>query len=447
MPNDRREFLTGTALAAVATAAPGVTPSGASPGRAAPAMPDLSFLQTEPLLHRERATRLLEASGLDALVVSAPANVHYCTNHWPLSSRMSVTGACYAVVPRLATLPVTLIAPLFSFYYTMMDDGLPRGVVGLVHTPEADTPALTRYLRLDDDATPSPRERRRRERTEAARPFEPDARRALGRALREAGATRGRVGIDDLALAAELAAVSDAVTTVPAADLLRHIRYVKSPAEIRLMRIAAAENAAAALAAARGVREHPTLRGLRGRYFAELAARGGAGVFMVVDMSSSVAYDEPLRDGQWLMIDCVGHFANYHGDYGRTLCLGEPDAAGRRAASALSVAWDDIRTGLRPGMSFAAIRSRGAAALARHGYDYSVGFNVHSVGLWHSDQPRAGLDGRPVDLVLEPGVVLSVDCPLTHAGLGGSAHLEDLVLITAAGAELLNDPGERLIVV
>jgi hypothetical protein len=32
-------------------------------------------------------------------------------------------------------------------------------------------------------------------------------------------------------------------------------------------------------------------------------------------------------------------------------------------------------------------------------------------------------------------MVISVDCPVLQAGIGGTAHLEDLTLITASGAE------------
>ena len=44
-------------------------------------------------------------------------------------------------------------------------------------------------------------------------------------------------------------------------------------------------------------------------------------------------------------------------------------------------------------------------------------------------------------------MVLSVDLPIVDVGLGGSAHLEDLVLITKDGAELLNDGGDQVIIV
>ncbi len=408
-------------------------------------LPDLGFLAHEPLLNRERASATLAAEGLDGLVVGEAANLYYCTNQWPLISRMSLGGLCFAVVPRDSRAPVTLITPRFTYYYTMADAGLPQGVEAAVYAQSMENPALAGYFRLDENASVSDREAARRTRTALAQPFHRDARSALQAVLRSAGLEHGCIGVDAPAVAAELAVSTPGASLRSAADTLRRIRFVKSPAEIRLMRIAARENAEAGLQAVRSLRDTPTLRGLRSAFFARVAARGGTGVFMVIDGASSALYDEPLREGQWALIDCVSSFGNYHGDYGRTVCIGEPEPTMRRVTGALANAWDEIHASLRPGVRFSAIREQGAAVLTKQGFDYSVGFNPHSVGLWHSDQPRFDAAWSAVDHVLEAGMVLSIDCPLTHSGLGGSAHLEDLVLITSDGAQFLNDPGDRVI--
>ena len=44
-------------------------------------------------------------------------------------------------------------------------------------------------------------------------------------------------------------------------------------------------------------------------------------------------------------------------------------------------------------------------------------------------------------------MVISVDLPVIDLGLGGSAHLEDLVLISKDGATLLNSAENRVIIV
>jgi Xaa-Pro aminopeptidase len=70
-----------------------------------------------------------------------------------------------------------------------------------------------------------------------------------------------------------------------------------------------------------------------------------------------------------------------------------------------------------------------------------VRITPHSVGIVHTDARVIG------DIVLEKGMVISVDCPVTEIGVGGSAHLEDLTLITADGHEVINDVGNPVIVV
>ena len=100
-----------------------------------------------------------------------------------------------------------------------------------------------------------------------------------------------------------------------------------------------------------------------------------------------------------------------------------------------------------PGRSAARISSQQMAMARKKNFDVQVGFTPHSVGLWHGDDPRRGADGKPLDPVLEEGMILSVDCPVFDQGAGGTAHLEDLSLITASGAELINSPEHRTITV
>ena len=75
-----------------------------------------------------------------------------------------------------------------------------------------------------------------------------------------------------------------------------------------------------------------------------------------------------------------------------------------------------------------------------------VPFSPHSVGLAHTEQPKYQLDGSRADHKLEPGMIISVDCPLLETSTMGSAHLEDLTLITETGSEPIHDPGNQIII-
>jgi Xaa-Pro aminopeptidase len=416
-------------------------------------LPDLAVLGREPLLNRERASRLMAAAGLDALVCTRAANVYYLTNVWPLRDRQGGYGSTYAVLPRDPRAPVALVMSQFSYYYGVADEGVPPGVQPFLHTaPLAPAepggtpgPAPPTMFRVVDPSQLGAREAHRRRVIESMPRFDADARRGLQRALAElAIPSGGNVGTDDRDAAAALEALLPKAKLGDAEETLRAVRRVKTPAELSLMRAAATANAAAAIAAARAAREAGSIRALRTRFAAEAAARGNTYVFMVVDGVHSPAVDEPLREGQALLIDCVSHCANYHGDFARTIFVGEPAPRMKQVCRAIETAWDDIRGRLRPGLRYSEVRALGASTLQRLGIDVQVGFSPHNVGLYHTDE---AISAFGTDRVLDEGMVLSVDCPVLEQGGGGTAHLEDLVVIRAGGAEPLHPVGTPTITV
>lgn len=411
-------------------------------------LPDIGFSRSEPFLDRERARRILEAQGLDALVLVEGRNVFHATQFFPLLERMSLKGSTLAVIPKDPNRPVALVIPAFSYYYIQSDDGLVPGVVPYVFTSptnaessEQETTATFPLMyRLDGGEVPM-REQRRRAAIEAAAPYSASMERALAKALRDLGADRGRVGYDDPLALPTLSRAASAVTPISAEDTPRWIRLVRTPAEIRMMTLASKANIEAAQATLAVARDLGSMRAIRQRFFAEAALRGNLGVFMVVNGSSSEAYDEPLRDGSAFLIDCVSHLRNFHGDYGRTVFVGEPTKRMRACTNAMSTVWTAMQPLIRPGLRFSEIRQMGASLLAQFGLDAPVVFSPHSVGLAHTDQPRSALGGGPVDLTVEENMILSIDCPLFETGAGGTAHLEDLVRITPQGAVPIHDTG------
>jgi Xaa-Pro aminopeptidase len=451
----RRDFV-GAASASTLLAGPALAASTRAPAAhgalAMPTLPDLRFTQREPFLDRERAQAVMTAEGLEAMVVGRGANLFYTTNFFPLSERMSVVATALAVVPRDARRPVGLVIPAFSYYYIQSDDGLVPGVQPFVFTspagePDPERPGAEpvagepRIYRLDAPEGASERERRRRGALEAAAPYSATMERALARALRELGVRPGRIGYDDPAIPPLLSRALPGATAVAAEDSLRRVRLVRTPAEIRMMRIAAQNNVDAALATVAATRSLGSLRAVRQRFYAEAALRGNLGVFMVVNGVSSDAYDEPLREGQSFLIDCVSHCRNFHGDFGRTVFVGEPTRRMKTCTDAMGTAWAELQPKIRPGLRFSEVRELGQSILARLGQDVPVAFGPHSVGLAHNDQPRAAPDGGRQDLVVEENMILSIDCPLSETGSGGTAHLEDLVLITPRGAEPIHTTG------
>jgi Xaa-Pro aminopeptidase len=449
----KRQLLTGGGVVAAGLI-------GAAQGSAAAAeaalplpLPDLKAILAQPLLNRPRATAVMEAAGIDAIVVALPVNIYYATNRMPTLNQGEPASSSMAVIPRDPKAPVGYIGPLFDYYYIVSDAGLPAGVEPFLIFPPSvnknDAANAARGMFKDKGVVPlDPGEVHRRTAAQAASGVTyATMSEAVAKALGPLAGKSPKIAVDTYDAVAVVKAAAPLATTMPGEDIVRRVRLVKTPGEIALMKIASANNVAAALATAHAVREEGSLRHIRRRYYAEAAARGNVGVFMVVDGVIGEGIDRPIVNGQTLLLDCVSQYAGYHGDYARTVFVGEPPASMLRVTKAQQAGWADVREQLKPGMTFSQIHERGVATLKKLGYDYTISFSPHMVGLYHTDQPRAGLDGRPEDIVLQEGMIISVDCPLLDTGLGGTAHLEDLTLITATGSEPIHVTGNHTIVV
>jgi Xaa-Pro aminopeptidase len=404
-----------------------------------------------PLLDRARAEDVLRRHGLDALLLSHPLGVYHATGYdVPLvAARHSAHAGALALVPRDPRQPVGLIMAAPHYYarhaQTHHDDPDSNGDVAAFQYDDGSGEAA---IYRDRELVPlDPLERARASaatREAAARPPQPSALAAVRSAARDLGIGGGRIGVDAAAGSPERAVLAAALPSAALMDgeaSIADLRKLKSARELALLRVAQRNTAEAALVAARSARAGASFRELRAVFATEVARRGNLPVWMVVDRAITDSWHGELRDGQVFYIDCVSQYAGYHGDYGRTVSLGEPGALMRRTTQAIHAAWESIRERLRPGLTYGEIRATGQAALRRVDAGLGVRITPHSVGLQHTDLAYRD------DMSLEAGMVLSVDCPVIDTGIGGSAHREDLVLITPTGFELLNDPGEELIVV
>jgi Xaa-Pro aminopeptidase len=438
---NRRGFLT-TALSTGAISGIG------EPVHAETAQPPLQHTG-ELLINRQRAGAVMRQAGLDGIVVSNLANVYYASRFLSVLSRFRDTAANAAVIPADPSLPIALVVGSFEYYAEMATADLPAAVqVYLIgeslpaHTDESG-PVFHSAGSFPADA----RENGRAARTLKARPFRKDMVTAMADALAERDLLHARIGVDALDARHWVEAAAPQASLRLAGDLMLHIRLIKTPAEMELMRRASRANVAAGHATARAARSLGDLRAVRQNFFEQAAARGNIGVYANVDLVVNELENGPIRDGQGFMLDVVSHYGLYQGDFGRTIFMGEPNPAIRRAAEVGATAWDHIRERLRPGVRFSSIHQMGQDVVAALGERFIYAFNPHSVGLQHWDHPQRAIDGTPIDLALEAGMVLSVDCPLLNTGVNGSTHMEDLVLITADGCETIHPTPEPWLVV
>ena len=269
------------------------------------------------------------------------------------------------------------------------------------------------------------------------------------KALRDIPHKFKRFAIDDMSLSDQIKRAEIDVSFANGEQMLRRIRLAKSSAEVELMTYAANANAQAGLAAAKIARDGATFQDIRREFNRQCVDRFLTPEFMVIDSVIPENTPGKIKEGRSFAIDCVSHGQHYHGDYGRTVCVGEPTGAIKRATDAIAQVWDDLLPQLKPGLRYSEIGALATQIFKKTNSEAALICNPHSVGLQHTDEPS--VEGSTFfqkdDLELMDGMVISVDLPVIDLGLGGSAHLEDLVLISKDGATLLNSAENRVIIV
>ena len=398
------------------------------------------------LLNKSRAEEVMAREGLDALIAAAPRNTYYLSDYWGLFNTPGGYDAAYlALLPardgpgalvmpaleirRLETKGGTWLPAVYAYSgrdgEALLEDGTAKGVdyAGWPVHPDAELSALEqRWVAIVE---------------RMGSQMSADAFWALARAVKAAGLERSRIGTDDSRIGEWLAGCGLAqVECCYQPQLFNEIRLIKTGREIELLTRAARANEAALLAAMAAMRPGASWAELEGVYLAEMAAQGGNGVYLTCGVGELPAGE--IRRGEPVLFDALGQVEHYHGDFGRCGVVGEPLAEHRRRHQALCVGWDAARECLKPGVRYSEVATTAGDAVRRAGIPGFRDPVVHSLGLEHTDDPKApGVQPQTKpDQVLQAGMVVNVDMPHTEIGWG-SVHMEDTVLITADGCERL----------
>ena len=420
-----------------------------------------------PLINFEQAYKVMHQENLDGLIVSEPTNLFYLTGYYDHLGFRFDSPTMFALLSKDENKPVSIVMNQFIYYFCVADSNFAwrpdvflftgwdqpaeKGLASLGRLePKASAPVTWRNKNEVPISELELNRLRNLTKTLDAIPESADINWALSKAIRSLDLQKATVGIDNSVIKHSIDSLGLNTKTVEGEHALRKIKVIKSEREIELMRYAAQNNAEAALAAVKHVRAGASYHDLKAIYFGECADRGCAPKLLQINTVNSEIFNNDFKDGDAFAIDGVSQHFHYTGDYGRTIFLGEPSKSMKRATEAISIGWDAVREAIRPGVRYSEIRSLGRDAIKKAGYDFGVPVTPHSVGLSHTDEPGKNGPGalwQKDDLVLQENMVISVDLPVLNTGIGGSAHLEDLTLITKDGGEQINDVGDRIVIV
>lgn len=454
---DRRDLLKTISVSTaglVASAAPSAKAEVANATFAAPPKS-----RGESLVNTDRARAVMERLKLDGVIAANPINVYYLTNVSPLSVRFRSELGGFATMARDSEMTRHLICttaetwdianhdrviPETIFFSGIKNPGQAQKGI----EPEAST---ARNYAVRRDVALTEREKSWIEaQTKANASVAPGPAWGIVRALKKSGLTKGRIAIDDMRIKYLLEEIGfEGVTFVPGDDVFKLIRMVKSPPEVDLMRISGHNNAAAAMAMMKRVQPGMTFRDTESIFLEECAKLGSTALNLVVGQPGGNFADGVAVKGKPYIVDAVSHFAQYNGDFARTLVLGEPTKEVLARAKANRIARETVFELVKPGVKFSTLRKTAFDAMVKAGIpDYAVFITPHSVGLQHTDHPFRldGIDPTPIDHVLEENMIMTIDLPYVEVGWG-CGHNEDLFRVTKTGYQALNPESDPLVVV
>ncbi|MEC9323059.1 MAG: Xaa-Pro peptidase family protein [Actinomycetota bacterium] len=262
------------------------------------------------------------------------------------------------------------------------------------------------------------------------------------------------VAVTDAMPALHLLPMADTLGVVPvlATDVLRTLRMIKDAAEVEALR-----KAGEAID-----RVHARLPQflVPGRTEADVAADIAEAI--VAEGHSEVAFiivgsgphgadphhecsDRELRSGDIVVVDIGGPYEpGYNSDSTRTYSIGEPDPDIARRYAVLQRAQRAAVEAVRPGVTAEQIDAAARDVLAAEGLaDAFVHRTGHGIGLSVHEEPYIVAGNR---LELQEGMAFSVEPGIYFPGEWG-ARIEDIVIVTADGAESVNNRPHDLVVV
>jgi Xaa-Pro aminopeptidase len=158
--------------------------------------------------------------------------------------------------------------------------------------------------------------------------------------------------------------------------------------------------------------------------------------------------ERKLTEGDLVVLDFGGVYDSYCVDLTRTVSIGRASGRAREVYTAVREAHDRAIAAVAPGRSRFDIDAAARDTLARHGLAEAFGHGTgHGLGIEVHEDPRITQRRPDVDEqeeAVQPGMVFTIEPGAYLSGWGG-VRIEDDVLVTADGVELLTEVSTELI--
>ena len=402
-----------------------------------------------PFLSRERAARLMEAAGLDALIVAEPEGFQYATGAGQgVAGLFRRAGAGFAVVPADPALPVGAVltdaaADAFRAVSPIADLRTHPSWIEAADVRELADSELSAAAMANAAWAARP--------AGFTRPATFELSAAIACLLDLLTARRlqhARLGFDLDYIAANdaraIAAGLDGAQALDGSPALDRLRMVKAPGEIDRLRRGCELGEAGVAALAAGARAGHTWTDLRDLFRAGVAAEAARRCVPPPDATYEYIAIGPrpwipgaVAPGAIVKVDVVCVVDGYASDTSRNFVFGPASPRQRDLHRALEAAFAAGEPLLQPGAALRDIHAAVIASMRRSGFTgYRRGHFGHGLGhsLFSEQWPFIAADA---EVELEANMMMAFETPIYLDGVG-AFNLEDQVLITRDGHAPIN---------
>ncbi|MFD2446023.1 M24 family metallopeptidase [Bacillus sp. CGMCC 1.16607] len=238
---------------------------------------------------------------------------------------------------------------------------------------------------------------------------------------------------------------------VPVSGIIENLRLIKTPQEIKILK-EAADIADAAFKhildfIAPGKTELEVSNELE--FFMRNAGATSSSFNIIVAsgyrsaLPHGVATDKLIETGDFVTLDFGAYYKGYISDITRTVAVGEPSAKLKEIYDIVLEAQLRAMAGIKPGMSGIQADALTRDYISEKGYGEYFGHSTgHGIGLEVHEGPSLSSKS---DIILEPGMIVTVEPGIYIPGLGG-VRIEDDTMITETLNETLTHSTKELII-
>jgi Xaa-Pro aminopeptidase len=244
----------------------------------------------------------------------------------------------------------------------------------------------------------------------------------------------------------------DGIPATPVNGLVEELRMVKDEEELAIIRKAASIADRAFAAIVRELRPGITERQVSLRLemlMREMGASSSSFEIIVASGKRSAlphgtASDKMLEKGDLVTLDFGAYYKGYASDLTRTVVLGTPSGKQKEIYDIVLEAGNRAIQAIRPGITGKETDAVARNYIAQHGYGDFFGHSTgHGLGMEVHEAPALSVRG---DKKLAPGMVVTVEPGIYLTDFGG-VRIEDDVLVTPTGHEVLTHSPKELIII